>query len=314
MASCEGCTNQAPDGMCDPLYKATNTIREKDALIAYQREQIAKLVARDQDTDARNTDITRVENQALRDRVAELVEDRSKLSSELGGAMTVVKMFDRMDFMISRARQYIGEPNPGDLKLPEIFEKLLGCCIDGDSLINGYGGTLDLIPDCTQHGRRCLPHCADWIKAARRHEDAACGKCEPSMELDAMRKQFGAFFREVLKMPCPIWLEDCLPAIARQVEALRVAVDDSTKTCGECQTAKELDSCFTDLKKYKKFYDTYQKIQRSKVYGCKCCAWRGELPDPTVKRDAQVIAPGAADFGDRERIPPEKYTFVWFRP
>lgn len=147
-------------------------------------------------------------------------------------------------------------------------------------------------------------------------ELVACGKCEPSLELEAVQKQFGAFFREVLKMPCPIWLEDCLPAIARQVEALRVAVDraapperirpspgvawakvfldiaksDSTKTCGGCEMAKE-------FYKYKAFYDAYEKIRRSKVYGCKCCAWRGELPDPTVKRDAQVIAPGAADFG-----------------
>ena len=110
-------------------------------------------------------------------------------------------------------------------------------------------------------------------------ELVACGKCEPSLELEAVQKQFGAFFREVLKMPCPIWLEDCLPAIARQVEDLRATVD--IKTCDECQTAKELDSCFTDLKKYKKFYDAHKQFVG--------------LWNPYI--DKQVIAPGAADFG-----------------
>ena len=312
--------------------------------------------------DAKNLAQTNEDNRAkIAQNYLDLQQVCDDQAMRLGRQASVLGMVDSMDFLVSRARQYLGGPNPGALTLPEIFEKLLECNLTGDEILKGYSDVLDLIPECAQHGRRCLPHCADWIKVRRQASpcdecsakkmrdefnlfgvnncdqifrvlgvkrfdiDAGllkklldladrplttfkgCSECEPGMELEAVRKQFGAFFREVLKMPCPIWLEDCLPAIARQVEALRVAVDraapperiqpspgvawakvfldiaksDSTKTCGECQTAKELDECFTDLKKYKAFYDAHKQFVG--------------LWNPYM--DRQVIAPGAADFG-----------------
>lgn len=140
-------------------------------------------------------------------------------------------------------------------ELNNTIERLMGKqarAADHIRELNERVKVLDLIPECSIHGKDCVDHQADWIKAHRHQstDDIAC--------FDALVEVFQKNAHRINSLVGGSGGLISGERLQKIIDLAYSPIQLRGGTCGECETAKKLDESFSSIKRLEDKLDRHR--------------------------------------------------------